>query len=235
MKLQHIFTICCLIFGLLCPVSAKSLSSEKIVFSSNRDGNWEIYIMNPDGTRQEKLTYDRAVDCEPVISPKGDQIVFTSNRGGTRDLYLMDVDGRNLRPLFGFSDSYRTQPVWSPNGQKIAYSPLENRIAFVWFRPAEKQQSIFIAKRDGSYLRKIGALIANAPAWAPFGNELIYTEGVIGSNSQIFKINLTHQTVRQLTGNGSNHSGNWFTPKQLPVSLSTSLLTTQWGQVKVRD
>ena len=38
MKLQHIFTICCLIFGLLCPVSAKSLSSEKIVFSSNRDG-----------------------------------------------------------------------------------------------------------------------------------------------------------------------------------------------------
>ena len=101
MKLQHIFILYCLIFGLLCPVSAKSLSSEKIVFSSNRDGNWEIYIMNPDGTRQERLTYDRAVDCEPVISPTGDRILFTSNRRGTRDLYLMDVDGRNVRPLFG--------------------------------------------------------------------------------------------------------------------------------------
>ena len=46
MRLRHIFTLCCLIFGLLCPVTAKQLSSEKIVFSSNRGGNWEIYIMN---------------------------------------------------------------------------------------------------------------------------------------------------------------------------------------------
>ena len=78
MKLRNIFISFCLIFGLLCPVSAKSLSSEKIVFSSNRDGNWEIYIMNPDGTRQERLTYDRAVDWEPVISPAGDRILFNS-------------------------------------------------------------------------------------------------------------------------------------------------------------
>ncbi|MCY3551970.1 MAG: hypothetical protein OXH39_16025 [Candidatus Poribacteria bacterium] len=104
MKRQDILISFCLIFGLLCPVSAKSLSSEKIVFSSNRDGNWEIYLMNPDGTRQERLTYDRAVDCEPVISPTGDRILFTSNRRGTRDLYLMDVDGRNVRPLFGVSE-----------------------------------------------------------------------------------------------------------------------------------
>ena len=92
------------------------------MFSSNRDGNWEIYMMNPDGTRLERLTYDRAVDWEPVISPMGDQILFTSNRGGTRDLYLMDVDGRNVRPLFPFSEAYRTQPTWSPDGERIAYS-----------------------------------------------------------------------------------------------------------------
>ena len=38
----------------------------------------------------KRLTYDRAVDCEPVISPTGDQILFTSNRGGTRDLYYIE-------------------------------------------------------------------------------------------------------------------------------------------------
>ena len=118
MKLQDVLILCCLIFGLLCPVSAKQLSSEKIVFASNRDGNWEIYMMNPDGTRQERLTYDRAVDCDPVISPTGNQILFNSNRGGTRDLYLMDVDGRNVRPLFGFTEAYRTHPAWSPNGRE---------------------------------------------------------------------------------------------------------------------
>ena len=106
MKLQHIFTICFLIFGLLCPVSAKPLSKEKIAFSSNRDGNWEIYMMNPDGTRQERLTYDRAVDCDPVISPTGAQILFNSNRGGTRDLIKNTVSkprlsrrGCRYRPL----------------------------------------------------------------------------------------------------------------------------------------
>ena len=316
MKLQDVSILCCLIFGLLCPVSAKQLSSEKIVFASNRDGNWEIYMMNPDGTRQERLTYDRAVDCDPVISPTGDQILFNSNRRGTRDLYLMDVDGRNVRPLFGFTEAYRTHPAWSPNGKRIIYSqralgginihttgadgtsaklivhlenahsgyptwssdgteiayvvadeihwasrqirfinlytrkqetlfpddfprmfnpswaPIGNRIAFVWFRPAEKRQSVFIVNRDGTHLRRIESFVANDPAWAPFGNELIYTEGVIGSNSQIVKINLISRKVTQLTANGSNYAGNWFAPKQLPVSASTSLLSTSWGDLK---
>ncbi len=274
--------------------------------------------MNPDGTRQERLTYDRAVDCEPVISPRGDRILFTSNRGGTRDLYLMDVDGRNVRPLFGVSEAYRTEPAWSPDGKRIAYSqrafgginiytakadgteikPIErlksahsgypswssdgteiafvvadeihwasrqirfsnletddqetlfpddfprmfqpayasvgDKIAFVWFRPAEKQQSIFVVNRDGSYLRRIKSLVATYPAWAPSGDELIYTEGVIGSNSQIFKVNLTNLKLTQLTDDGSNYCGNWFSPPQLPVSPSLSLLSTLWGDVKIQ-
>ena len=292
---------------MLVPVKAKD--GEKLMPT-------KIYMMNPDGTRQERLTYDRAVDCDPVISPTGDQILFNSNRRGTRDLYLMDVDGRNVRPLFGFTEAYRTHPAWSPNGKRIIYSqralgginihtagadgtsaklivplenahsgyptwssdgteiayvvadeihwasrqirfinlytrkqetlfpddfprmfnsswaPIGNRIAFVWFRPAEKRQSVFIVNRDGTHLRRIESFVANDPAWAPFGNELIYTEGVIGSNSQIVKINLISRKVTQLTANGSNYAGNWFAPKQLPVSASTSLLSTSWGDLK---
>ena len=275
--------------------------------------------MNPDGTRQERLTYDRAGDWEPVISPTGDQILFTSDREGTRDLYVMDVDGKNVRPLFPNTSAERTQPTWSPDGERIAYShrtlgginihiakadatavkpivnlknvhsgfptwssdgteiafvvadelhwasrqirfinlktykqetlleddfprmsqpawsPVDDRIAFVWFRPAKKRQSVFIVNRDGSYLSRMTSLVANAPVWAPSGDALIYTEGVVGSDSQIFKINLiTHQTT-QLTDNGSNRSSNWFDPKQLPVSPSASLLTTLWGATKTEN
>ena len=115
------------------------------------------------------------------------------------------------------------------------YSPVDDKIAFVWFRPAAKQQSIFVVNRDGSYLRRIESLVATYPAWGPSGDELIYTEGVIGSHSQIFKINLISQKVTRLTNDGSNYCGNWFSPNQLPVSRSLSLLSTLWGDVKIQN
>ena len=184
MKLQDTFILCCLIFGLLCPVSAKPLSSEKIVFASNRDGNWEIYMMNPDGTRQERLTYDRAVDCDPVISPTGDQILFNSNRGGTRDLYLMDVDGRNVRPLFGFTEAYRTHPAWSPNGKRITYS-----------QRALGGINIHTAGADGTSAKLI-VYLENAhsgyPTWSSDGTEIAYVvaDEIHWASRQIRFINL---------------------------------------------
>ncbi|MCY3742783.1 MAG: hypothetical protein OXH00_17345 [Candidatus Poribacteria bacterium] len=113
-----------------------------------------------------------------------------------------------------------------------AWSPTDNRFAFVWFRPRKKQQSVYIINRDGSYFSRINSLIANAPAWGPSGDELIYTEGVVGSDSQIFKINLKNHQRTQLTDDGSNHSGNWFDPKQLSLSPAAQLVTTSWGKMK---
>ena len=71
MKLLHIFCLYCLSLGLLCSVSAKPLTTEKIIFTSSRDGNWEIYMMNPDGSQQVRLTNHRSRDSYPVLSPTG--------------------------------------------------------------------------------------------------------------------------------------------------------------------
>ena len=56
MKLLRVFSLYCLSLGLLCSVAAKPITTEKIIFMSSRDGNWEIYMMNPDGSQQERLT-----------------------------------------------------------------------------------------------------------------------------------------------------------------------------------
>ena len=70
-----------LIFALLSvSILAKAPETAKIVFTSRRDGNFEIYIMNPDGS--DDLTQHRANDSAPVWSPTGEQILFTSDRGG---------------------------------------------------------------------------------------------------------------------------------------------------------
>ncbi len=65
----------------------------QIIFSSNRDGNFEIYKMNADGTGVVRLTNNGAIDSEPAWSPDRTKIVFTSFRTGNGDLYVMNADG----------------------------------------------------------------------------------------------------------------------------------------------
>lgn len=52
----------------------------KIAFVSYRDGNAEIYTMNPDGSDQQRLTEDPASDTEPAWSADGKKIAFVSDR-----------------------------------------------------------------------------------------------------------------------------------------------------------
>ena len=101
-------------------IRAKAPATAKIVFGSYRDGNGEIYIMNPDGSEQVNLTRDPAEDLFPVWSPNGEEILFASNRNGIRDLYLMDADGSDIRKVFK-QTAHRDSPTWSPDGKQIAY------------------------------------------------------------------------------------------------------------------
>ena len=92
-----------LLLGVLSSVWAKAPVTAKIAFASNRDGNSEIYIMNPDGSQQVNLTQHPAADFDPAWSPTGEQILFNSNRDGQWDLYLMDADGKNVQKVFANS------------------------------------------------------------------------------------------------------------------------------------
>ena len=62
-----------------------------IVFSSNRDGNYEIYVMNANGSRLRKVTNHPEKDDFPVWHPDGKKILSVSERQGKFDLYLHDV------------------------------------------------------------------------------------------------------------------------------------------------
>src|SRR6266705_372878 len=76
-----------------------------IAFQSNRDGNNEIYVMNPDGADQTRLTFDSRNDQRPDISPNGEQVVFSSNRitaenpEGDFEIFIMNSDGSDVRQL----------------------------------------------------------------------------------------------------------------------------------------
>ena len=79
----------------------KHPTQQKIVFASFRDGNREIYLMNPDGSQQVNITNHPAEGCLSGLGrPQGSisfsyQIVMACG-----DLYLMDADGGNVRKIF---------------------------------------------------------------------------------------------------------------------------------------
>ena len=66
---------------------ALSPDGKRIAFSSNADGNWEIYLMNSDGSGQVRLTRNRAEDITPSFSPDGSKLIFSSKRSGKLALY----------------------------------------------------------------------------------------------------------------------------------------------------
>jgi tetratricopeptide (TPR) repeat protein len=80
--------------------SAPAGSKNQIAFMSNREGNWEIYVMDNDGTRVRRLTNDPAQDGLPSWSPDGAALAFVSNRGGSWAIWVMNADGSNQRLLF---------------------------------------------------------------------------------------------------------------------------------------
>ena len=105
MRSLLIFSLILLILmcGSVCQVFAEAPTTPKILFTSTRDGNHEVYMMNPDGSEQVNLTQHPARDLGAVWSPTGEQILFFSDRPGKRvwDLYLMNLMG----PISGASSN----------------------------------------------------------------------------------------------------------------------------------
>ena len=153
-----------LMFGSICRVFGEAPTTPKILFSSSRDGNWEVYMMNPDGSEQVNLTQHPAGDSRAVWSPTGEQILFTSTRGGNRvrDLYMMDADGSNVRRVFKKKvEGWRNSPVWSPDGKRFAYNYTDRD---------RRKYGLYIGRFGEEDVESLP--YGSSPAWSPEGSEI---------------------------------------------------------------
>ncbi len=84
---------------------APSPDGQKIAFMSQRDGNWEIYIINADGSGLQRLTDNPAQDGLPAWSPDGKVLAFASQRDGSWGIWVMSPNGSGQRLLFEMEGS----------------------------------------------------------------------------------------------------------------------------------
>jgi len=169
----------------------------QLAFTTYRDGSWEIFVMNADGSGQVNLTNNPAYDDHPVWSPDGTKIAFQRLREDNRAIYLMNADGSGQVPLTNDSTpasaSYAT---WSPDGSKIAFSGDSAA-------PAHSVPNIYVMNADGSGLTRLTHDPASpdySPLWSPDGTRIAFST-YRDRNWEIYVINANGSGVLNLTNN----------------------------------
>ena len=155
----------------------------RIVFASNRDGDWDIYSMDANGNNLLQLTDDPASEEEPAVSPDGRRIAFKSNRVLSPELYVMDSDGNNAIRLT-YDGFRKNRPSWSPDGKRIAFSS---------FRLPAINWEIYAIGADGeNEINLTKHKMCNVmPSWSPDGSKMRLSPPVGGFNTpwHIFVMN----------------------------------------------
>lgn len=144
-----------------------SPKGDKIVFTSLRDGDPEIYVMDIDGKNQTRLTFEQGYDGGPFFSQDGSKIVFRTSRPKTEkeladyndlvenglvrpsalEIYVMDADGKNMEQVTNFGKA-SFGPFFHPNMEKIIFASNVNS-------ETGRNFDLYTINTDGSNLEQI--------------------------------------------------------------------------------
>ena len=220
--------------GLLLPPASTPIGASpspgpagRIAFTSDRDGNREIYVMNADGSGQTNVTNSPAADYFDSWSPDGSRIVFSSDRDGNRELYVMNADGSGVTRLTNNPCGIDSLDAWSPDGSRIAFTSGLNG-NFGGGPPAVQVcvATIYVGNADGSGLTNLTNLTSPGAdefgAWSPDGSRIAFTRGANG-NRDVYVVNADGSGLTNLGSpgpifNGGTPAGPCFDVGLSPVS-----------------
>ena len=99
-----------------------SPDGRRISFISSRGGNFDLWMMNADGTNVERLTDHPAADYDPIWAPDGQSLIFSSERDSRGDLYRLWLKDRRIDRLTHHFVGRAIMPSVSPDGKLVAFA-----------------------------------------------------------------------------------------------------------------
>lgn len=173
----------------------------KIIFTSDRTGNSDIFVQRADGSGVKQITNTSKNERNPALSPDGLHIAYSALVGSSSQIFIMDSDGSNVRQI---TDSgFNVMPSWSPDGSKLVFSRSPN---------SDSPPDLYTINTDGSGLLNItntSTMREQNADWSADGSHIIYG-GSDSNGSHIYSISPDGSGRKQLTsGNGGDNEPEW--------------------------
>jgi TolB protein len=185
-----------------------SKDGQKLVYSTERNRQWGIYLLNFINMREKKVFLAKGTNLVGDFLPEGNGFVFSSSKEGTSDLYTLNLKDNQTIKLTS-SYSIEVSPAVSPDGKYIA---------FVSDKGGSPQ--IYIMRRNGSDVRRLTfeGSYNTSPSWSPNGDRIVF----VGrrKKNQIFTIRPDCTELIQLTTDGDNEDPS-FSPDGRFITFSS--------------
>jgi Tol biopolymer transport system component len=188
---------CSGVFALILVQAAAPASPPMIAFQSNRDGSYQVYVLNPETgaeTARTSKSKNQGQNFDPAWEPGGRRIVFESDRAKTTtsEIYVMNASGTSPQRWTSNQVADRN-PAWSPDGATIAFQSNGSGNYEIYRMPA---------KRGGKPTQLTrSAAEDSGPAWSPDGTKIAFETNRDG-NFEIYVMNAKSGTgLKRLTRN----------------------------------
>lgn len=215
-----------------------SATGRKIAFESDVTGNFEVWVMNADGSGQTEVTRDPTFqNFHPRWSPNGATIAFTrcTFPFGVADCHIavLSANGGAITQLtsghWADGDSCGSAPT-AGNGNPIGgpeYSPDGSEIAFESNRGG-LQSAVWVMRANGAGLKRLTAakLVAFWPEWSPHGTQIAFTTHGCIVGSDIWAMQADGNGQHALTHVPSNHNAGFesYSPDGSKIVFTSDIL-----------